>query len=86
MHSGACDSHTVSQHVPKPDPRCNENLQKAPMQKRCACTGGVEEPVTPSRSRSRSPDQDKVEHADILGHYNQLAHAGVNLSSVHVYW
>jgi hypothetical protein len=33
--------------------------------------------VTPSRSRSRSPDQDKVEHADILGHYNQLAHAGV---------
>lgn len=41
--------------------------------------------MTPSRSRSRSPDQDKVEHADILGHYNQLAHAGLNLLCMHMY-
>lgn len=38
--------------------------------------GEVEEPSTPRRSRSRSPDQADVQHADILGHVNQLKHAG----------
>ena len=38
--------------------------------------GEVEEPSTPRRSRSRSPDQADVQHADILGHVDQLKHAG----------
>ena len=38
--------------------------------------GEVEEPATPRRSRSRSPDQADVQHADILGHVDQLKHAG----------
>ncbi|CAK0786641.1 hypothetical protein CVIRNUC_009855 [Coccomyxa viridis] len=37
--------------------------------------GDVQEPVTPTRSRSRSPDQAKMQHADILGHFNELAKA-----------
>lgn len=41
-----------------------------------ACTGDVVEPTTPSRSRSRSPDIAKVQHADILGHYDELTNAG----------
>ena len=36
----------------------------------------MEEPSTPRRGRSRSPDQADVQHADILGHVDQLKHAG----------
>ena len=44
-------------------------------------TGGeVEEPSTPRRGRSRSPDQADVQHADILGHVDQLKHAGLLIS------
>ena len=43
------------------------------------CAGDVQEPMTPTRSRCRSPDQAKVQHADILGHFNELAKAGTVL-------
>ena len=46
------------------------------------CAGDVQEPVTPTRSRSRSPDQAKMQHADILGHFNELAKAGTALKSL----